>query len=75
LTFESFRSAVKPQFVVGRKLVMHLIKEGIYISAEFKSWSSKKKGGLLLSEFTMIQFLFIDYNLKYKKLLKEAFTQ
>ena len=45
LTFESFRSAVKPQFVVGRKLVMHLIDDDIYISVEFKSWSSGKKGG------------------------------
>ena len=44
LTFESFRSTVNPQFVVGRKLVMHLIKEDIYISVEFKSWSSEKKG-------------------------------
>ena len=45
LTFESFRSAVKPQFVVGRKLVMHLIEDHIYISVKFKSWSSGKKGG------------------------------
>ena len=37
LTFESFRSAVKPQFVVGRKLVMHLIEDDIYISVKFKS--------------------------------------
>ncbi len=45
LTFESFRSAVKPQFVVGRKLVMHLIEDDIYIRVEIKSWSSGKKGG------------------------------
>lgn len=45
LTFESFRSAVKPQFVIGRKLVMHLIEDDIYISVKFKSWSSGKKGG------------------------------
>ena len=48
LNFESFRSTVKPQFVVGRKLVMHLIKEDIYISVEFKSWPSEKKRGILL---------------------------
>ena len=45
LIFESFRIAVKPQYVVGKKLVMHLTEDDIYVSVEFKSWSKGKKGG------------------------------
>jgi len=45
LIFDSFRIAVKPQFVVGKKLVMHLIDDDIYLSVEFESWSGGKKGG------------------------------
>ena len=45
LVFKDFRFAVKPQYVVGKKLVLHLIEEDIYLSVEFKSWSSGKKGG------------------------------
>jgi len=45
LIFESFRKAVKPQYVVGKKLVMHLTEDDIYLSVEFKSWSKGKKGG------------------------------
>ena len=45
LIFESFRIAVKPQYVVGKKLVMHLTEDDIYLSVEFKSWSKGKKGG------------------------------
>ena len=45
LIFESFRIAVKPQYVVGKKLIMHLIEDDIYLSVEFKSWSKGKKGG------------------------------
>jgi len=45
LVFKDFRLAVKPQYVVGKKLVLHLIEEDIYLSIEFKSWSSGKKGG------------------------------
>ena len=45
LIFESFRIAVKPQFVIGKKLIMHLIEDDIYLSVEFKSWSGGKKGG------------------------------
>jgi hypothetical protein len=45
LIFESFRIAVKPQYVVGKKLIMHLIEDDIYLSVEFKSWSGGKKGG------------------------------
>ena len=45
LVFKDFRLAVKPQYVVGKKLVLHLIEEDIYLGVEFKSWSSGKKGG------------------------------
>ena len=45
LIFESFRIAVKPQLVVGKKLVLHLIDDDIYLNIEFKSWSKGKKGG------------------------------
>ena len=45
LIFESFRIAVKPQYVVGKKLVMHLTEDDIYVSVEFKSWSKVKYGG------------------------------
>jgi hypothetical protein len=45
LVFKDFRLAVKPQYVVGKKLVLHLIEEDIYLSIKFKSWSSGKKGG------------------------------
>lgn len=45
LIFEGFRIAVKPQFVVGKKLVMHLMDDDIYLSVEFESWSGGKKGG------------------------------
>ena len=59
LTFESFRSAVKPQFVIGWKLVMHLIEDDIYISVKFKSWSSGKKRGVFLwSNLAIVLLLF-----------------
>ena len=45
LDFKDFRLAVKPQYIVGKKLVLHLIEQDIYLSVEFKSWSSGKKGG------------------------------
>ena len=45
LVFKDFRLAVKPQYVVGKKLVLHLIEEDIFLSIKFKSWSSGKKGG------------------------------
>ena len=45
IVFKDFRLTVKPQYVVGKKLVLHLIEEDIYLSIKFKSWSSGKKGG------------------------------
>jgi len=46
LNFESFRSAVgKPQDVVGKDLVIHLLDDDIYLSIKFKSWSQGQKGG------------------------------
>ena len=45
LVFKEFRLTVKPQYIVGKKLVLHLIEDDIYLSVEFKSWSKGKKGG------------------------------
>ena len=46
LDFEDFRSAVrKPQDVVGKNLVVHLIDDDIYLTVKFTSWSQGQKGG------------------------------
>ena len=46
LTFAPFRSAVgSPQSVVGKKLVLHIIEEDVYMSVEFTSWASGQAGG------------------------------
>ena len=45
LSFSSFRNAVgSPQNVVGKNLVLHIIKEDVYLSVEFTNWGQKKKG-------------------------------
>ena len=46
LIFNNFRSAVsKPKNVVGKDLVLHLIKDNIYLDIKFTSWSQGKLGG------------------------------
>jgi len=46
LTFEPFRAAVgRPQGVVGKELVLHLIESDIYLDVRFTSWSPRKQGG------------------------------
>ncbi len=46
LTFTPFRVAVdKPQNVVGKNLVLYLEEDDVYVSVEFKSWSSGQSGG------------------------------
>ena len=46
LKFKSFRSAVgKPQDIVGKDLVIHLLDDDVYLSIKFTSWSQGKKGG------------------------------
>ena len=46
LTFASFRNAVgRPQNVVGKKLVLHIVEENIYMSVEFTSWVPGQLGG------------------------------
>ena len=46
LTFSSFRKAVgSPQTSVGKKLVLHILEEDVYLSVEFTSWSSGQSGG------------------------------
>lgn len=45
LTFAPFREAVgKPQNVVGKSLVLHLVTDDIYIDVKFTSWASEKTG-------------------------------
>ena len=46
LSFGPFRATVsKPKNVVGKDLVVHLIKDDVYLSLKFTSWSGGKKGG------------------------------
>ena len=46
LTFATFRTAVgRPQDVVGKKLVLHIVEENVYMSVEFTSWASGQAGG------------------------------
>ena len=46
IEFKSFRLAVgKPQDVVGKDLVIHLLDDDVYLSIKFKSWSQGQKGG------------------------------
>ena len=46
LTFKTYRNAVSsPQEAVGKKLVLHIIEENIYLSVEIKSWESGRSGG------------------------------
>ncbi len=53
LTFSSFRTTVeKPKFVVGKKLVLHIIEENVYLSVEFTSWSRGKLGGFAYKRST-----------------------
>lgn len=52
LTFQSFRNTIKPKQVVGKELVLHLIKENIYLSVKFTAWSSSKSGGFAYERST-----------------------
>ena len=56
LSFTNFRSAVgKPQDVVGKNLVMHLVDDNIYLSVKFTSWSVGQidgKGGFAYERST-----------------------
>jgi hypothetical protein len=46
LTFSSFRTAVgSPKASVGKKLVLHILEEDVYLSVEFTSWSSGQSSG------------------------------
>lgn len=46
LNFEPFRTAVgTPSAVVGKKLVMYLVEEKVYLAVEFTKWDSNKTGG------------------------------
>ena len=40
-----FRKAVgKPKNVVGKNLVLHIIKEDVYLSVQFTNWGQSQKG-------------------------------
>ena len=56
LSFTNFRTAVgKPQEVVGKNLVMHLVDDNIYLSVKFTSWSVGQidgKGGFAYERST-----------------------
>ena len=53
LTFSSFRTTVgKPKFVVGKKLVLHITAENVYLSVEFTSWSQRSGGGFTYKRST-----------------------
>ena len=45
LTFDAFRDIVRPQDVVGKDLVLHLISDDIYIDIQFTSWSQGSNSG------------------------------
>ena len=46
LSLGPFRATLsKPKYVVGKDLVVHLIKDDVYLSLKFTSWSGGKKGG------------------------------
>ncbi len=53
LDFQPFREAVgKPQDVVGKDLVLHLIEDNIYLSVKFTSWTAQKGGGFAYERST-----------------------
>lgn len=45
LTFDTFRNTIRPREVVGKRLVLHLITDDIYLDIQFTAWSSGKAGG------------------------------
>ena len=46
LKFDNFRTAVgDPKKVVGKSLVLHLVKADVYLSVKFTRWSTNKEGG------------------------------
>ena len=46
LEYKTFRNAVgEPKDVVGKKLVLYLIEDDIYIPVEFTSWAKNNPGG------------------------------
>lgn len=45
LSFNNFRTTVRPKSAVGQNLVLHLITDDIYIDIKFLSWSQNRQGG------------------------------
>ena len=53
LNFQPFRAAVgDPKDVVGKRLVLHLITDDIYLSVRFTSWSQGRAGGFAYERST-----------------------
>ena len=51
--FFPFRTAIgKPKDAVGKDLIMYLIKDDIYLSVKFTSWSEQKNGGFAYERST-----------------------
>lgn len=68
LTFSSFRTAVgKPRNVVGKKLVLHITDENIYLSVEFTSWSQGSGGGFSYKRSTNNTTTSIKENISQEK--------
>ncbi|MDW3197123.1 MAG: cadherin repeat domain-containing protein [Cytophagales bacterium] len=44
LTFDKFRTTVKPKEVVDKNMVLHLITDDVYIDIKFTSWSEGNNG-------------------------------
>lgn len=53
LTFSNFRAAVgSPKDVEGKKLVLHLVDDDVYLDIEFTNWSDDKAGGFTYQRST-----------------------
>ena len=53
LSFSPFRTAVvNPKQVVGKKLILHLVNEDVYVPIEFSSWEDGKGGGFSYTRAT-----------------------
>lgn len=54
LQFKSFRETVdRPKDVPGKRMVLHLLQENIYLQVEFLSWSQNKTGGFSYMRSTL----------------------
>ena len=52
LTFDKFRTTIKPKEIKGKDLVLHLISDDIYIDIKFDEWAEGKDGGFKYTRST-----------------------